>query len=297
MKISKVVAIVGPTASGKTSLSIKLAKKFAGEVISADSRQVYRGMDIGTGKITPAEMDGVPHHLIDIVDPEIVYTAADFARDGAAAIKNILDRGHTPIIAGGTFFYLDLLQGKQQAAPVEPDETFRNSLRDLSNTSLHEELYAKDPMRAAGIDPHNRRRLIRALEIVHTLGSVPPLTPATSPYQWLLIGLQVPKDALRAAFRERIVAWLQCGFATETATVRAKVSPGRFAELGFEYTLMAEHLDGHLTEDELIERFVQKNWQYAKRQLTWLQRDAEIEWFLPEDRSAIFRRVTNFLSD
>lgn len=291
----KVIAVVGPTASGKTSLSIEIAQRFGGEVISADSRQIYRGMDIGTGKITTAEMKGVTHHLLDVAEPTQVYSASDFARDATDAIEEILNCVRCPIIAGGSFFYLDQLRGKSQSAPVEPDEAFRNSLKDYSNATLLETLHAKDPARAAAIDPHNRRRLIRALEIVHTLGAVPPPAPAHSPYDWLIIGLTTTKDQLLSNYQKRITEWLKSGFAEETARLSSEVSPARFAELGFEYTLMAEHLDGHLTQDELIERFVQKNWQYAKRQLTWLKRDEEIIWEMPENRSAIFRHVEQFL--
>jgi tRNA dimethylallyltransferase len=152
----KVIAVVGPTASGKTSLSIALAKEFSGEVISADSRQVYRGLDLGTGKVTTEEMGDVPHHLLDVADPMSVYTGSDFKRDADSALTNIIQRQKLPIVAGGTFFYLDLLRDKFQAAPVPPDDEFRLSISDLSNATLHEKLYEIDPIRAGNIDPHNR---------------------------------------------------------------------------------------------------------------------------------------------
>ena len=128
MKKHKVIAIVGPTASGKTSLSIEIAKKFNGEVISADSRQVYRGMDLGTGKVTAKEMDGIPHHLLDVADPMDIYTGVDFKRDATIALEKIIAQKHTPIVAGGTFFYLELLRGSMQAAPVEPNPAYRKTL-------------------------------------------------------------------------------------------------------------------------------------------------------------------------
>jgi len=140
----KVIAIVGPTASGKTSLSIKLAQHLDSEVISADSRQVYRDLDIGTGKVTTQEMAGVPHHLIDVADLTDIYTAAAFTKDATKAIESITSQNKTPIIAGGTFFYLDILRGKMQAAPVAADQTFRDSLTQYSNEELLELLQQKD---------------------------------------------------------------------------------------------------------------------------------------------------------
>ena len=293
----KVLAVVGPTASGKTALSIELAKKYDGEVISADSRQVYRGLDIGTGKVTAAEMDGVPHHLLDVADPRETYTAADWQCDATAAIEDILNRGRRPIIAGGTFFWLDLLRGKAGTAPVEPDETLRETLEQQSTEELFAELQTKDPARAATIDPSNRRRLIRALEIVEALGSVPASTSTESPYDWLVIGMDVPKETLQQNFSERIDSWLRAGFQAEVERLLADGVPReRFQELGFEYTLMLDYIDQTISLTELKEKFVQKNWQYAKRQLTWLKRDEEIEWYAPENRCAIFRRTDTFLA-
>ncbi len=290
-----VIAIVGPTASGKTSLAIELAKKYGGEIISADSRQVYRGLDIGTGKVTPKEMAGIPHHLLDVADPSEAYTAIDFKRDATAAIESIIMRKKLPIIAGGTFFYLDLLRGKNNSAPVPPNQKLRQELEKLSTTELFEKLQASDPKRADSIDPQNKRRLIRSLEIVDTLGSVPPVQGAESPYDWLIIGTDVQKEDLRDKFQKRIKQWLQNGFAAEVEKVHKNLSAERFAELGFEYTLMKERLDQNIDEEELIERFVQKNWQYAKRQLTWLKRDNEVVWVKPEDDMKTEQVIDSFL--
>lgn len=298
MSKPKVIAVVGPTASGKTSLSIQLAKQFNGEVISADSRQVYKGLDIGTGKITGEEMDGVPHHLIDVAEIDEVYTGADFVRQAAAAIDSINRRGCLPIIAGGTFFYVDLLRGKHQAAPVAANDALREKLEHLSTIELVELLEQKDSRRAATIDQHNRRRLIRALEIIETLGSVPEQTVVESDYDWLVVGIDIEKEQLRQKFETRIVAWLKAGFKAEVEQLQADgVTDTRFQEFGFEYTLMLEHIRGHISEAELVEKFVQKNWQYAKRQLTWLKRDNEIVWVKPENFSEIFRLVEQFIAE
>lgn len=290
-----VVAIVGSTSSGKTSLSIEIAKQFSGEVISADSRQVYKELDIGTGKVTKDEMAGVKHHLLSIVDPTEVYTANDFVRDAKAALHDIVARKKLPIVAGGTFFYLDLLRGTMQAAPVEPDPDFRNSIEHYTNEELLELLRTKDRRRAEAIDPNNRRRLVRALEIIETLGETPKQTNTESPYEWLVIGLEIDKDTLCKKFSTRLEDWLQRGLLEEVHEMRTKLPLERFLELGFEYTLTADYLDEKITKEEFFEQFVQKNWQYAKRQMTWLKRDENIEWFAPQNQAMIFNRVEKFL--
>jgi len=295
MSKPKIIAVVGPTASGKTSLAIDIAKQFAGEIISADSRQVYRGMDIGTSKVTKEEMAGVPHHLLDIADPTEVYTGTDFVRDAGAVIDEVNRRARVPIIAGGTFFYIDLLRGRMNAAPVAPDSDFRQSLTHYSDTELFELLTHKDPRRAATIDPHNRRRLIRALEIIKTLGAVPTLTTTDSSYNWLIIGINIDKETLASKFRARLTEWLEIGLVNEVEKIRSTVSPDRFREFGFEYTLTADYIDQKINEAELFDRFVEKNWQYAKRQMTWLKKDSAVEWFKPKTRQPIFDRVAQFL--
>ena len=276
----KVLAVVGPTASGKTDLAITLATTYDGEVISADSRQVYRHLDIGTAKVTKAEMRGIPHHLIDVVDIDTIYTGQDFVRDATQAITSIRQKEKMPIIAGGTFFYLDLLRGTMKAAPVPPNYSLRAKLGNLPTEVLFEKLTTHAPSRAERIDPHNRRRLIRALEITDALGTVPePPTTTESPYDIFIIGLAVEKDILRDRFKARAETWLKNGFKEEVQELlSAGVSRGRLAEIGFEYTLMLGYIDGEYTEAEFIQRFIEKNWQYAKKQYTWLKRDTSIHW-------------------
>lgn len=291
-----VVAVLGPTASGKTALAINLAKQFDGEVISADSRQVYRGLDIGTGKVTRAEMDGIPHHLLDVADPDTIYTAADFKRDATAALRDVADRGKLPIIAGGSFFYLDQLRGTAGHAPVPPNASLRKQLETHTTTELFSRLQQQDPRRAQTIDPHNRRRLIRALEIVNSLGAVPTTPKPCSPDHWLMLGLQIEKEVLQQRFAARLHEWLEAGFAKEVIDLRAAgLSVERIQEFGFEYTLMLHYLDGDIDETTLREQFIQKNWQYAKRQLTWLRSDASIEWFPHDAHAALFERTASFL--
>ena len=296
MSKPKVIAIVGPTASGKTALSIALSKKFNGEVISADSRQVYIGMDIGTGKVTRDEMAGVPHHLIDIADPVTVYTGADFTKDANEAIKSIHDKGHLPVVTGGTFFYIDLLRGKMQPAPVEPNEDFRNSLAHFKDDELFAQLQVKDPKRAENIDPFNRRRLVRALEVIEALGSVPEQKPVESPYDWLIVGVEVPNEPLQDKIHDRLLARLEQGMVKEVENlVKQGVTYERLDDLGLEYRYIGQYLQKHLTYDEMVEQLETKIRQYAKRQLTWLKRDAEIEWFASTDHESVMSRVESFL--
>ncbi len=269
----KILVIVGPTASGKTSLSISLAKQFDGEVISADSRQVYRGLDLGTGKVTPEEMDGIPHHLLDVADPTHTYTAHDFVRDGRAAINGILSRGKLPIIVGGTFFYIDALLGRTSSAPVPPDDALRSKLEALSNEELYAEIKVKDPNRALTIDSSNKRRLVRALEIIEALGSVPK-TDRDESYDALTIGIEVEKERLKENIKNRLLTRLQSGMVEEVEELHKNgLSYERLEELGIEYKCIAHFLMGKITKEKMIEEIDTKSRQYAKRQMTWLKRD------------------------
>lgn len=293
----KIVVIVGQTGSGKTALSLDLAERYNGEVINADSRQVYKGLDIGTEKITKEQMRGVPHHLLDIIDPANVYTAASFKRDAQSAIRDITSSGKLPIIAGGTFFYIDTLLEKTSAPEVPPDPEYRAELETKSTHMLYEELSELDPIRAAAIDMHNKRRLMRALEIVRALGRVPKSPVLECPYEVLTIGLSVPREVLKDRLRARAEHALERGLIAETeGLLRNGVSKERLSEIGLEYKLVLEHLEGVLTREELLQRLQEKNWQYAKRQMVWLKRDNAISWHAPEDRAAIFAETDAFLA-
>ena len=278
-KKPKVLAIVGPTASGKTSLSIELAKQFNGEVISVDSRQVYRGMDLGTGKVTTKEMQGIPHHLLDIADPTTVYTGADFKRDGEVVLSDIITRRKLPIIAGGTFFYLELLRGTMSVAPVPPDPELRAVLETKSIVELQRQLVAMDITHSAVIDTSNRRRLIRAIEIINTVGVLPLVEPIPSPYDWLTIGIEVPADILAGRIHERILQRIDQGMIEEVATLHQEgVAWERLDSFGLEYRYIARYLQKTITKETMIEELSTKTRQFAKRQRTWLKRDKSIIW-------------------
>ena len=292
----KIVVIVGPTASGKTGLSIEIAKEFGGEVISADSRQVYKDLDIGTEKVTIEEMQGVPHHLLDVTRPETVYSADDFKRDASAAIEAITKRNNLPIIAGGTFFYIDILLGRITTPKVPPNPALRAELEQLTPTELLTRLTELDPNRAATVEQQNPRRLMRSIEIAEALGHVPKLDASKCPYDVLMIGIQTDREALRARLRTRAEAALTKGLIEETKQLlEAGVSRERLSEIGLEYRIIMEYIDGDLTDEALIQKLEEKNWQYAKRQLTWLKRDTSLSWFNREDIEAIQSQVREFL--
>ncbi len=279
--IPKILVIVGPTASGKTSLSIEIASHFNGEVISADSRQVYRGLDLGTGKVTKEEMRGIPHHLLDVADPHDVYTVADYVRDGRKAITDILSRGKLPIIVGGTFFYIDALLGRASTPEVPPNKQLREKLEAMNTEALFALLTEKDSVRAQDIDAHNKRRLVRALEIVDVLGSVPEIVQENL-YDTLTLGIAIPKETLYERIHTRILTRIDAGMIEEVAALHKKgLSYARMEDLGLEYRYIAQYLQGFLQKEEMIELLNTKSRQYAKRQMTWLKRDQDIVWVDP----------------
>ena len=296
-KKTKVLIIAGTTATGKTDLAIALAQKYNGEVISADSRQIYRRLDIGTAKVTPAETQGVPHHLIDIVDVHETYTADQFCHDARAAIADISARGKLPIIAGGTYFYVDLALGRISSPKVAPNPVLRAELEARPADELYARLSAADPTRAAEMDPLNARRLVRALEIVATLGTVPK-TETKALYNTLWLGIERERDAIRERITTRALEWLANGFKAEVQWLLTQdLTHERIAEFGFEYTVGAAWVRGEITDNEFVEQIVAKNWQYAKRQMTWLKRNEEIHWMTAGNDTVASAHVTNWLQD
>lgn len=294
-KKPKVIVIVGPTASGKTGLAIEIAKRFAGEVISADSRQVYRGMDIGSAKVTKEEMQGISHHLLDVVDPTEVYTAADFKQDGEKALNDILGRNKLPIIAGGTFFYIDSLLGKVALPEVEPNPELRARLEKKSAADLFMQLQNLDPERAVNIDPENKRRLIRAIEIADKLGQVPALQTKDMSYDVLTIGLNADMTTHGEVIKQRLVERLDKGMIAEVENLLAKgVTHERLEDFGLEYRYVSYYLQGKLSYDQMVEELAIKIRQFAKRQMTWLKRDESIHWFEKDDQE-VFVLVDHFL--
>jgi tRNA dimethylallyltransferase len=260
---------------------------------------VYRKLDVGTEKITQEQMLGIPHHLIDVCNINTIYTAFDFKRDGEKAISFITQNGHVPIIAGGTFFYTDTLLRTMSTAPVAPNPRLREELEKLSTEELFAKLHAEDPVRAETIDKDNPRRLIRALEIVAELTTVPKAnTLADCPYDVLKIGITVDTVELRTRLRVRAQGALERGLIEETKSLLvAGISKERLSEIGHEYRIVMEYLNGDFDEVAMLQKFEEKNWQYAKRQLMWLKRDQTIQWFAREDEGAITEAVSTFLKE
>lgn len=295
-KKTKIIIIVGPTASGKTALALDIAKEYLGEIISADSRQVYTGLDIGTEKITPDEMEGVPHHLIDNTTIDTVYSTADWKRDAAQAIKDITYRKALPIVVGGTFFYVEALLGRKSVPEVPPNEKLRKRLEAMSVEALAKELKKKDPARAATIDLKNPRRLVRALEIVEALGVVPEAKDVPCPYDAHLIGMETTPEELKARIEARLYKTLHRGLINEVKALKEKgVSEVRLAEIGLEYRVVLEHLRGEMSQAEMVKRLQEKVWQYAKRQRTWLKKMEGITWYRPGETERILKDVGAFL--
>ncbi|MEK7138269.1 MAG: tRNA (adenosine(37)-N6)-dimethylallyltransferase MiaA [Patescibacteria group bacterium] len=310
----RLIVIVGPTASGKSDLSIKLAKKYNGEIISADSRQVYRDMDIGTGKVTrdksrdiktrnlnlkTAEFysDGIRHHLIDVADPKQIFTVAHFQKLGHRAIQDILKRKKLPIIVGGTGQYIDTLVYNFALPEVPPDYKLRAKLDKQSTEQLFKQLQELDPKRADNIDRHNPRRLIRALEIIESLGKVPPLVSKSyvlSPQSYDVLWLGLNPKNLNKRIVVRLSARFRQGIIAEVKKLRTKgVSWQRLHDFGLEYRWIAEYLQDKISKDEMLLGLGQAIRQYSKRQMTWFKRNKKISW-IRSSREAVFL-VTRFL--
>lgn len=291
--MQKIITVVGPTSSGKSDLAVHIAKKFNGEVISADSRQVYRGLNIGSGKITKEEMEGIPHHLLDVEDPKNVFTVANFKKLAEIAIEEISARGKIPIIAGGTGFYVDALVNNMSIPDVPPNEKLRKKLEKKSIEKLLKKLEKKDPERAQTVDRDNKVRLIRALEIVDALGKVPTLETSKK-YDVLQIGIKT--DDIRGKIHPRLLKRIDEGMIEEVERLhREGLSYERMEQLGLEYRYVARFLQGKLAKEEMVEELETKIVQFSKRQKTWFKRDKSIKWFYFEETEKIDSLIRSFI--
>ena len=273
---NKVIAVVGPTASGKTSFAVDLAQKIDGEIISADSRLVYKGFDIGTAKPTLEERKGIPHYMIDIVEPEVDYSAGLYAAEAKKIINDIHSRGKIPIVAGGTGLYINILLMNYDLPKVEPDYDLREKLR--KEPDLHKILLELDAETAKTIDKNDRKKLIRAIEIVKSTGKPVPRKINNSVYEVEWIGLNFPRDVLYDRINRRVDEMLENGLLDETKSLLEK--HGRINNLLYTigYQEMIQYLDGLLTLDVAVDKLKQNTRRYAKRQLTWFRKNPEIKW-------------------
>jgi tRNA dimethylallyltransferase len=281
--MQKLVVILGTNASGKSELGIRLAQHFGGEIVSADSRQVYRGLDLGTGKITPAQATAVKHHLIDVADVSEYYSLAKYQRAAYSAIDSISGTGKLPLLVGGTGLYISAVVEGYQLVDVPPNDTLRAELERLPLAQLLERLEKLDPEAARRIDKSNPRRLIRAIEI--TFAGQPHAAGRKSlpRYNCLQLGLTWPKAILEKRIEKRLRDRLAHGMIEEVAGLRSRgVSDIRLEKLGLEYRYITRYLRGELrTLDELRLQLGIAIRQFAKDQLTWFKRDRRIIWLDP----------------
>lgn len=299
----KIIVILGPTASGKSKLAVKIAEKFNGEIISADSRQVYKELNIGSGKITKKEMQGVPHYLLDAASPKKTFTVSQYQKLAKKSLIDILKRGKLPIICGGTGLYIDALLYNYKFPAVPPQPKLRKKLEKLSTEKLFEKLQKLDSQRAKNIDKKNRRRLVRALEIVLTTKKPVPDLKKTFSYNILKIGIKKSPEELKKLIKKRLLERLKSGMIEEVENLRKNPPAGgglnwkRLDDFGLEYRYVSRFLrqraqtladktrtnaDKKQTikklEKEMIGSILKESWQYAKRQMTWFKRDSEIIW-------------------
>ncbi len=274
----KVIAIVGPTASGKSSLGIFLAQKLQGEIISADSRQVYKGLDIGTGKVTKKEMFGIPHHLLSVASPKKQFTVDDFVKKAEKIITMIYHSDHLPLVVGGTGLYVDMLLGRMAYPNVPPNTALRTSLGKKTVAQLFSQLKKLDPRRAATIEPEHKRRLIRAIEIAKKLGKSPEAAPEPK-YEVLWLGLSLTEAVLKKNIRTRLAERIRAGMVAESRKLHKEgLTYKRMGELGLEYRSLARLLQKQITQVEFQLELERAIWQYAKRQQRWFKRNQDIQW-------------------
>ncbi|WP_226003175.1 tRNA (adenosine(37)-N6)-dimethylallyltransferase MiaA [Paenibacillus sp. BJ-4] len=283
----KLLVLVGPTAVGKTKLSIEMARQFDAEIISGDSMQVYRHMDIGTAKISKQEMEGIKHHLIDIHEPEYPYSVAAFQEDCRRLIPDIHARGKLPFIVGGTGLYVESVCYEYQFSEVGADEAFRQEQLDYADQfgaeALHERLQAVDPESARRLHPNDRRRVVRALEIYHvsgtTLSSQLASQKKESPYQLCIVGLTMDRQMLYKRIEDRIDGMLDQGLVAEVASLMERgVRSDAISMQGLGYKEISSCLRGEVSLEEAVTWLKRDTRHFAKRQLSWFRHMKDIQW-------------------
>ncbi|MFC1687517.1 tRNA (adenosine(37)-N6)-dimethylallyltransferase MiaA [Patescibacteria group bacterium] len=280
------IIIVGPTASGKTGLAIKLARKLNGEIISADSRQVYRGMDIGTGKATKQERRQARHYLLDIANPKKEYNVSHFKRDAERTIVNIHEKKMLPFLVGGTAFWVDSVAYDFALPNVKPNKTLRKKLSNLSVDILYAMLKKLDPARARTIDKRNPYRLIRAIEIVKATKKPIGKIKKKSPYNLVWLGINMSREILYSRIDKRLAARIKLGMITEVKhLLKQGVSAKRLISIGLEYRYVTLYIQGKLTKKEMMERLENAIHHYAKRQMTWWKRNKDIHWITSQKQA------------
>lgn len=303
----RLVVIVGPTSVGKTELSLELAEAFRGEIISGDSMQVYRGMDIGTAKATPAELARVPHHLIDILDPDEEYSVALFQESATRLISEINARGHLPMIVGGTGLYIESVTHRFQFANAKQDPELRSRLQKLAEIEGVEELHRRladvDPITAERLHPNDVKRVIRALEIYELTGmrmSEYQHRAEYSPYNLYMIGLTMEREKLYERINQRVDKMIEAGLVEEVRRLLdLGYESGYTSMQGLGYKELIPYLYGEIPLEKAIDDIKQRTRHFAKRQLSWFRRMSDIEWFdvtNPEDRPKIVQTIKQIMA-
>ncbi len=271
----KLIAIMGTNASGKSGLGVALAARYGGEVVSADSRQVFRGLDLGSGKITPEETQGVPHHLIDVCQPGDFFSMADFQRLAYAAIDGILARQRVPFLVGGTGLYVDAVTDGYELSDRAPDLQLREKLETYDTPALYRMLKEKLP--DTDIDPKNRNRVMRAIERIEANDYHPG---RRSPrYEVLKLGVTWPRELLKQRIDERLDRRLQQGMVQEVQGLLDRgVSIDFLMKLGLEYRYLTRYLQGELGYEQMVEELGNAIKKFAKRQMTWFRREENLHW-------------------
>lgn len=282
----KIVVIVGPTASGKTKLSIELAKRIDGEVVSCDSMQIYKEMDIGSAKPTIEEMQGIKHHLIDYISPEERYSVARYKQDAKKAIKEILEKGKVPIIVGGTGLYVNSLIYEIEYNKIEFDAEYREKLEEKAKKGL-EDLYEEakkiDPKAMEIISPNDKKRIIRVLEIYHATKKTKTELEIESrknevQYDYRVFAIDIRRDILYDRINKRVDKMIEQGLIQEVENLKQKYSEFPTAMQGLGYKEVVQYFENELTKEEMIEKIKQETRRYAKRQLTWFRKNKETIW-------------------
>lgn len=278
MALPKLIVILGPTACGKSGLGVALAKKYGGEIVSADSRQVYRGLDLGTGKITPAEMDGVPHHLLDVAQPGEQYSVARFQQEAYAALDGIVARGRLPFLVGGTGLYLRAVAEGYVFHEAPPDPSLRSELEALPTEALRARLL--DAGVELDVDAwNNRPRLVRLTEKLRSGGDPHAEAERKPRYQVLTLGVGYPREVVCARIDKRLLVRLDAGMVEEVAALRAQGVNDEFLYgLGLEYRYILRHLTGELSREELTDELGKAIKRFAKRQVSWFKKDRDVHW-------------------
>ena len=294
------IGVVGATASGKTSLAVKIAQKYNGEIISADSMQIYKGMDIATAKATEEEKCGIPHYMMDFLSPTELFSVSEYVEMAKNIINDILARGKVPIVCGGTGLYIRSLVENVQFSPEQADENLRNKLNERYEKEggevLLKELAEFDPEMAKTLHPSNNKRIIRAIEIYQTTGitmseHIRKSKDIPSPYEWTVIGIAfADRQKLYDRINARVDIMLEQGL-PEEAKEFYRENKGKTAIGAIGYKELKPYLDGEMTLEQAVENLKQVTRNYAKRQMTWFKKDSYIHWIYADECKDVFEEA------